>query len=135
MLLAVGIQVCQGLVSYLQSVHGRRKEIANSLREVRSLISIFDSLNGVLPRLAQQHGADHTVIRQCLLDCKGELVDLQLVVLKLRGPEGLGDIKGKVKDAGRAVLYPFREGEIASIRRCLESLLGHLRLAIGVASL
>ena len=89
----------------------------------------------MLPRLAQQQGADHAVIRQCLLDCKGELVNLQRLVLKFRGPELRGDFKGKVKEAGRAVLYPFREGEMASIRRCLESLLGHLKLAIGIASL
>ena len=89
----------------------------------------------MLPRLAQQQGADHAVIRQCLLGCEDELANLQRLVLKFRGPELQGDFKGKVKEAGRAVLYPFREGEMASIRRCLESLLGHLKLAIGIASL
>ena len=134
-IISLGIQVCQGLVSYLQCIHGRHKEINSHLREVRSVISIFYSLNEVLPRLAERQGADHAVIQQCLLGCEEELANLQRLVLRLRGPEFQGDLKGKVKEAGRAVLYPFREGEMASIRRCLESLLGHLRLAISVASL
>ncbi|KAK4153833.1 hypothetical protein C8A00DRAFT_33444 [Chaetomidium leptoderma] len=133
---SLGIQVCQGLVFYLRSIRGRQQELANDLREVRNLISVFHSLNDVLPRLAQQPCADRdaVVIRQCLLDCEEQLVSLQLLVVKLQGPTNPGDIKGKMKEAGRAVLYPFREGELASIRRCLQRLLNNLSLALNAAS-
>ncbi|KAG7290283.1 hypothetical protein NEMBOFW57_000282 [Staphylotrichum longicolle] len=134
-IVSLGIQVCQGIVSYLRSVQGRQQEIASHLRQVHSLIAVFNSLNDVLPRLAQQQGADHTVIQRCLLDCKDELVKLQLLVVKLNGPSNSSIIKGKMKDAGRALLYPFREGEMASIRRSLEVLLDNLSLAIDIASL
>jgi len=132
---ALGIQVCQGLVSYLRSVRGRRQEIANHLREAQSLISVFSSLNDVLPRLDQQQCADSPLIRQCLLDCQGQLVQLRLQICKLGGSPDPADIKGKMKEAGRAALYPFREGELTSIHRSLQSLLSNLTLAISTASL
>lgn len=134
-IVSLGIQVCQGLVSYLRSVQGRRHEIATCLKDVQGLVSVFSSLHDVLPNLAGQQSADHAVIQQCLLDCKDDLADLKQLVLKLKGSPNSGDVKGKMKEAGRAVLYPFREGEMASIRRCLRDLVGNLSLAISTASL
>ncbi len=134
-IVSLGIQVCQGLVSYLRSVQGRRHEIATCLKDVQGLVSVFSSLNDVLPSLAKQRLADHAVIGQCLLDCKDDLADLQQLVLKLKGSPHPGNVKGRMKEAGRAVLYPFREGEMASIRRCLRDLVGNLGLAISTASL
>ena len=136
-IVSLGIQVCQSLVSYLRSIQGRQQEIANDLREVRNLISVFHSLNHVSPRLAQQPCVhrDAAIIRQCLLDCKEQLVNLQLLVFKLKGLPNPSDIKGKMKEAGRAIVNPFREGELSSIRRVLQSLLNNLSLAINVASL
>ncbi|KAK4032449.1 hypothetical protein C8A01DRAFT_20473 [Parachaetomium inaequale] len=132
---SLGIHVCQSLVSYLRSIQGRRQEIAIHLREAQSLISVFSSLNDVLPRLDQQRCADSPLIRQCLLDCRGQLVDLRLLLSELRSTPNPTDIKGKMKEAGRAVLYPFREGELTSIHRGLQSLLHNLSLAISTASL
>jgi hypothetical protein len=132
---SLGIQVCQGLVSYLRSVQGRQQDIANCLRDVQSLKTVFSSLNSVLPGLAQQRGSDHSAIQQCLLDCEDELGKLQHLIPSLEGPSHSNCVKGKMKEAGRAVLYPFREGELASIRHCLQSLLQTLTLAINTASL
>jgi hypothetical protein len=134
-IISLGIQVCQGLVSYLRSIQGRHQEIASHLKEVRGLSSVFHLLNDAVPRLARQRHGDAAVIGQCLIDCKEQLVDLQQLVLKLRGPPNPSDVKGKMKQAGRAVIYPFREGELASIRRGLQSLNTNLKLAIDVASL
>jgi hypothetical protein len=134
-IVSLGIQVCQGLVSYLRSVDGRKKEIAGYLGEVQNLISVFTSLNEVLPRLALQNASDHDTIRQCLGHCEDELDRLKLLVQKLRGPQAQADLKAKMKDVARAMVYPFREGELASVHQCLQSLLGHLKLAISIASL
>jgi hypothetical protein len=132
---SLGIHVCQSLVAYLRSIHGRRQEVANHLREAQGLISVFSLINEVLPRLDQQRCADSLLIQQCLFNCQGQLVDLRLLLCKLIGTPDPSDIKGKMKEAGRAVLYPFREGELTSIHRSLQSLLHNLSLAVSTASL
>jgi hypothetical protein len=134
-IISLGIQVCRGLVSYLRLIQGRQQEIASHLREVHSLASVFHVLNDALPSLARYRRGDAVVIGQCLLDCKEQLVDLQLLILKLRGPPNPSDVKRMMKQAGRAVLYPFREGELAAIHRSLQSLNQNLSLAINIASL
>ncbi len=133
-IVSLGITVCQGLVSYIESVHGRKEEIANCLREVRNLISVFTSLNDVLPRLARHSGSDHDLVQHYLRDCEAELDSLKVLVQKLRGPPVQDNARAKIKDAGRAMVYPFRKREMAAVRQCLQNLLSHLELALDIIS-
>jgi len=132
---SLGIQVCQSLASYLRSVKGRRKEIADDLREVQALIGTFYSLNDILPKLDQTPSVNSAAIRQCLRDSTHGLQELQEQLLELRGPEISTDVKGKVVEAGRSLVYPLHEGKLTSLHRKLQGLLGNLRLAIGTVSL
>ncbi|RSL54333.1 hypothetical protein CEP54_009950 [Fusarium duplospermum] len=132
---SLGIQVCQGLVWYLRSVHGRKAEIAEDLSEVQSLISIFYALNDILPKINQTRCTEVTTIRRCLEDSEGKLLELQQLLIKLRGPEQCTTNREKMREAGRTLVYPFRADTLKSLRQSLRELLDNLNLAIDVTSL
>ncbi|OTA97254.1 hypothetical protein M434DRAFT_294031 [Hypoxylon sp. CO27-5] len=132
---SLGIQVCQGLVSYLRSIKGRRQEVADGLREVQTLLSIFDSLNRILPHIDQGRSIDSHVIRRCLKDSEEGLRQLQQLLVELNGTAHPSHLRDKMKDTGRALIYPFHEKRLTSLRQTLRGLLDNLDLAIDVTSL
>ncbi|KAJ4312055.1 hypothetical protein N0V84_010127 [Fusarium piperis] len=132
---SLGIQVCQGLVWYIRSIHGRRTEIADDLNEVKALISIFYSLNAILPKLNQTRCTEATTIRRCLENSQGKLLELQQLLIELRGPQQPTTNREKMREAGRTFIYPFRADTLKSLRQSLRELLDNLNLAIGITSL
>lgn len=132
---SLGIQVCQGLVWYLQSLDGRSQAIKETLEEIRTLISVFYSLNDILPKIDKRRCAETTAIRQCLRACVEKIGDLQQLLPKLGGPSSTASARDKMKSAGKALVYPFREEKLTSLRRSLQELLDCLQLTINVSSL
>ena len=132
---SLGIQVCQGLVSYLQSIEGRGDTIADGLKEVQSLVSIFHSINDILPKIDRSQCAKSATVRNCLKESEEKLLELQRLLLKLRGPLDDTSAGRKAKEAARSLIYPFREGSLSSLRQTLRALLDNLSLAINIASL
>ncbi|KAK0714496.1 hypothetical protein B0H67DRAFT_663978 [Lasiosphaeris hirsuta] len=66
---SLGIQVCQIFDSYLRSLQGRKQQIASDLREVQALISVFYSLNGLIPAInAIKAAVDRVDIASLSLD-------------------------------------------------------------------
>ncbi|KAJ3544960.1 hypothetical protein NM208_g2762 [Fusarium decemcellulare] len=127
---SLGIQVCQGLVSYLQSLEGRNQEIREGLREIQTLVSMFYSLNDILPKIDEKHPGT-IALRRCLEDSEKKLLELQEFLIKIRGPQNASTSTiGKMDDARRALIYPFREGKLNSLRQSLRELLDNLNLAI-----
>ncbi|RMJ18082.1 hypothetical protein CDV36_002229 [Fusarium kuroshium] len=132
---SLGIQVCQSLVWYLRSVNGRKAEIAEDLSEVQSLISIFYALNDILPKINQTRCIEATTIKRCLEDSEGKLLELQQLLIRLRGPEQCTTNREKMREAGRTLVYPFRADTLKSLRQSLRVLLSNLNLAIDITSL
>ncbi|UPL02243.1 hypothetical protein LCI18_013177 [Fusarium solani-melongenae] len=132
---SLGIQVCQGLVGYLRSAHGRRAEIAQDLGEIQTLISIFYSLNDILPKINQSRCTEATTIRRCLEDSEGKLLELQQLLVKLKEPQDSTSNRDKMREAGRTLVYPFRADTLKSLRQSLRELLDNLNLAIDITSL
>ncbi|KAF5012011.1 hypothetical protein FDECE_1906 [Fusarium decemcellulare] len=127
---SLGIQVCQGLVSYLQSLEGRNQEIREGLREVQTLVSISYSLNEILPKIDEKR-PETIALRRCLKDSEKKLLELQEFLIKIRGPQNASSSTiGKMGDARRALIHPFREGKLNSLRQSLRELLDNLNLAI-----
>ncbi len=132
---SLGIQVCQGLIFYLRSINGRRQEIADNLREVQILISVFYSLNDILPEIDRRGLTDSLIVRECLKDSEGRLREFQQMLLRLRGPTDIADRRERMKEAGRPLIYPFHEGKLNSLHRSLRRLLENLTMSINIASL
>ncbi|KAF4461578.1 hypothetical protein FALBO_11621 [Fusarium albosuccineum] len=114
---------------------GGNQDIADYLRETQTLLSIFNSLNNILPKLDQSNPPASSAIRTCLQDCQEKLRELKQFLMKLRGPQQHVGPTQKIKEAARQAIYPFREGKLTSLRDSVRSLLNNLNLAIVITSL
>ncbi|KAI2473112.1 hypothetical protein F4781DRAFT_381920 [Annulohypoxylon bovei var. microspora] len=132
---SLGIQVCQSLISYWRSIEGRKQEITDGLREVQTLLSVFHSLNEILPQIDQRRSNDSHAIRECLKDSEKVYQELEQLLIELRGSSTSSKIKGKMKDTGRSVVYPFRREKLTSLRQTLQGLLNNLHLAVSITSM
>lgn len=131
---SLGIQVCQGLVSYLQSIEGRHQSLEDGSREVQQLASIFCSLRRILPQLNHSQIQSAGYIRTCVAESEEKLLNFQQELLKIRGPHASSSTKSKMKETGRRLAYPFREGKLKSLHTSLKSLLENIQLALNVTS-
>lgn len=133
-IISLGIQVCEGIVSYLRSVKGRKQEITEALKEIQSLLTIFSSLNDILPEIERGRYPESATIRACLRDNEEELLGLQRMLNDL-GPIHASETKHKVKEFGSTLIHHFRREKLSSLRQSGQKLLSHLQLALEIASL
>lgn len=129
-IMSLGIQVCQGLISYVRSAKKRKKELADTLKDIQALLSIFYSLQDIIPLIDQSNPIDSLVIRNCLKDSEEGLQELNALVTKLKGQPGFTKITEKAKETGRALIYPFHEGKLISVRESIRRILANLNLVI-----
>ncbi|KAI5924930.1 hypothetical protein F4810DRAFT_661989 [Camillea tinctor] len=136
-IVSLGIQVCQGLVTYFRLVDHKEKEIATGLKEIQAVVSIFHSLNETLPLIEKRAPVDSIVIRQCLQDCKEGLLELQGFLVDLRGPDSecSPDTRESLKKTGSSLIYPLREGKLKLLHKTARGLLDNLNLAVHISSL
>lgn len=134
-IISLGIQVCQGLISYLQSFKAQDQDIQESLSDVQTMVSILYSLKGILPKV-DKRSSETPAIRRCLAESEEKLREIQQFSVKLRGTESPEhDVLGKMDNARRSLLYPFREGKLKSLCQALKGLLQHLSLGLNITSL
>ncbi|KAF4963188.1 hypothetical protein FSARC_8766 [Fusarium sarcochroum] len=132
---SLGIQVCKSLVSYLRSLEGRDQEIKAGLAEVETIVSIFYSLNGILPKV-NESTLESTTIRRCLRDSEMKLLEFQQFLIKLRGPQSaLSSTIERMDDVRRLLIHPLRAGKLKSLHQSLQELLNNLNVATGLVSL
>ncbi|KAF5635118.1 uncharacterized protein FTJAE_6501 [Fusarium tjaetaba] len=134
-IISLGIQVCQGLISYLQSFKSQDQDIQESLSDVQSVISILYSLKDILPKV-EERSSGTPAIRRCLAESEEKLREFQQFSLKLRGthsPEH--NVLRRMDNARLALLYPFREGKLKSLCQSLKGLLQNLTLCLDITSL
>ncbi|KAF5540053.1 hypothetical protein FNAPI_10593 [Fusarium napiforme] len=82
-IISLGIQVCQGLISYLQAFKGQNQDIQESLNEVQTVISILYSLKDILPKV-EKSSSETPAIQRCLAESEDKLREFQQFSLKLR---------------------------------------------------
>ncbi|KAF5620130.1 hypothetical protein F52700_11450 [Fusarium sp. NRRL 52700] len=134
-IISLGIQVCQGLISYLQSFKGQDQDIQDSLNDVQTVISILYSLKNILPKV-DKWSSETPAIRRCLAESEEKVREFQQFSLKLRGTQSPEhDVLGKMDHARRALLYPFREGKLKSLCQSLKGLLQNLDLSLDITTL
>ncbi|KAF5974039.1 hypothetical protein FBULB1_7943 [Fusarium bulbicola] len=106
-IISLGIQVCQGLISYLQSFKSQDQDIQDSLKDVQTVISILYSLKGILPKV-DERSSGTPAIRRCLAESEENLREFQQFALKLRHTKiqihtNVDDLGNAFKDQGANV--------------------------------
>ncbi|EWZ86705.1 hypothetical protein FOWG_10242 [Fusarium oxysporum f. sp. lycopersici MN25] len=134
-IISLGIHVCQGLISYLQSFKGQVQEIQDSIKETQTIVSLLNSVKDVLVKL-DQHSARAIAMVDCLKDSEKRLREFQGFLLKLQKPQDTSqDTPQRIKNARHVLAYPFLQGKLSALRQSLQDLLQNLNLAVNIASL
>lgn len=135
--IALGIQVCQGLYSHCSAVKGRSQDIQDISRQIQSLESTFRALAAVLPRaesLSYAKAAALASVRECITNCEEGVRQLEGFLASLGGPPGDG-VKEKMKGAGRKLAYGFRRDEVPGLQRKVQLLTTTADLALQILTL
>lgn len=130
---SLGIQVCQGLIKYLQAVNDKNEEIREAVRDVKQVLSLLDSLNNTLPNVGPGNGT--TSIQIYIDNCNQKLTQLQKFLDGLCKTQSGNRITKKAINATRTISYPFQREKLIGMRQSLRSVLDDLNLIISVISL
>ncbi|KAK4463255.1 hypothetical protein QBC42DRAFT_266289 [Cladorrhinum samala] len=131
---SLGIQVCQGLFSYLQAVRGRHKEVQDGIAEAQALLEMFQSINDVLPDFERQDRETAELLLSCLETNESKVLELKQKLDRLkRSVDPATDLKGKVKRSGKALAYPFRVDNMRELQNSVSRLLQALQMGMQVA--
>lgn len=130
---SLGIQVCQGLIKYLQAVNDRNEEIRDAVRDVKQVLSLLDNLNNTLPSDGLGNGT--TSIQAYIDNCNEKLTGLQRLLDGLSKTQSGNKITKKAVNAMRNISYPFQREKLIEMRQSLRSVLNDLNLIISVISL
>lgn len=132
--ISLGIQVCQGLYNYVDSVRGRDKDLDAASSEIQYLIGVFQSLESLIPRLEALPNLDATTIntfQSCINQSDQGLKDLQRLLASLQdSPQQ--DVKGKLKNAGRALTFGLHRASLSKMQERVKSIVATTELALQI---
>lgn len=148
-ILSAGIQVCEGLINYYNAWKGSKKENADMIKSIESVLTSFALLKAVLqsPALDEMMA---TAVESRILDCEESIAELRdelkkvmvcrpsaidedgLVTKKSDDNRGFRD---KMTEQGRRILYPFRKSTLMRLQESIDHVRGNLLLAMNILNL
>jgi len=136
--LSLGIQVCQGLYDLISTIRGRNKELDSAAAQLQCLVSSFQDLSTILPRISSlppHHTTAVDTLRSCIAESEIKINQLQLLLSSLKNTaSGTNDLKGKLRDTTRILTFPLQRKELQSMQQELASLVTTVQLAIDTIS-
>lgn len=132
-IVSLGIQVCQGLINYVQASKGRKDEIQDSIQDVQQVVLLIYSLNNTLRGINERRYTES--LAASLKRCYASLEKLQAFLVKLDPPQQSSGTSRIVRDARHSLVYPFQQAKVNSLHQSLRKDLSDLRLAIQIVSL
>lgn len=126
---SLGIQVCQGLITYFETLKDYGSDIDDVKNSVINLKGIFILLESSLqdPQLdkdrAERAGA-------CLSSCSGKLKELEMIARELQTHAQPQGTKERIKRELQRAAYPFRAATLEKQKAAVADLRGQLQLAL-----
>ena len=134
---SLGIKVCKGLIDYYQSYRNCRKDIAQMLSSVESLLGVLRNIEDVVTAETRRSGPGpftDSVAAQ-ILRCKKAIDNLSAELEKFKDSEQPKNLKAQIKSKARAFLYPFKEGTMRDLEVLVSLAQDALNPAIGALNL
>lgn len=128
---SLGIQICQGLLSYYEAWRDCHQDICDACKKVGELKKTFSLLNGTL----QTPGLDSECrkrVADCLDSCAAGLKRFEKKYHKLKGVDHPAGLREKTAAATKRTLYPFKISTLAKVTEMVDDLLHHLSFAVQI---
>lgn len=131
---SLGIQVCQGLLSYYGGWKGYKGDIANAYTSITDLRETFGLLADCLRSTVLDPDRSRRV-EECLRSCEGSLHKLEEKLHKLQGFHVPSGSRRKAYAELQRVWYPLYPKTLGKLRGIVEELQGRLSIALQVLQL
>ena len=131
---SLGIQVCQGLLSYYNSWKAYKSDIATACQCVDDLRQTFELLEGTLHK-QELDSARVKRAEECLGSCTDALSDLEKTLQRIHTYASPSGLQEKLHSGFQRLIYPFRESTLVKIREIVSELREHVSLALQVLQL
>lgn len=128
-LLSLGIQVTQGISTYLDALKCRQEDLDVVSRKNDALRHIIGSVNSIVPS-QQPLNRPHAAVRDCIAICKDELEGLETLVAQLSGCKNTQTWKTRLQNQSRKLSYPFTRSRVQELSQQLDQANGTLQVAL-----
>jgi hypothetical protein len=125
---SLGIQVCQGLLSYYDSWKSYGSDISSTYDAITDLSKTLILLRTTLQQQVDEERAGR--VRTCMEDCEDALLALEekrCSLQKYGQPEGL---RQKMRSGLQRSWYPFRKEVLEALEATVSGVQGRLKLAL-----
>jgi hypothetical protein len=125
---SLGIQVCQGLLSYYDSWKSYGSDISSTYNAITDLSKTLILLRTTLQQQVDEERAGR--VRTCMKDCEDALLaleDKRCSLQKYGQPEGL---RQKMRSGLQRSWYPFRKEVLEALETTVSGVQGRLKLAL-----
>jgi hypothetical protein len=130
---SLGIQVCQGLLSYYDDWKTYDANISSTYSAITDLNKTLTILKSTLQQAVDEEKAGR--VRTCVEGCEGALLELEkkrCSLQKFSRPEGL---RQKMRAGLQRSWYPFRKATLEALKASVTDIQERLKLALQVLQL
>ena len=128
-IISLGIQVTKSLTDYYEAYKGQKSEIANTVKTLKNLLHVFESLGGELTD--RRFRADEKGLFESIEDsiqiCEENIYELQTKIEKFKNGSG-----SSIQTSARQLAYPFRQSTLRKLDADIDEIVLNLSLALAV---
>jgi hypothetical protein len=133
---SLGIQVSQGITTYIDGLNCRSRDIALARQQNDCLQKTLQVVETLRSQLERDHRDATALIRQCLDSCQEELKALDSLLVDLTACDQFAvDWASEIKNKGKRLLYPFSRPKLVQLETRLRNANGALQLALQILGL
>lgn len=119
---SLGIQVCQGLVSYYTDCKSREDDVDRILDKLRGLEETLENLKNGIMNFQSANAKEVDDVKKKISSCDDGIYRLQAVLEKCRSSPSANS----VHKFFQKTLYPFKRATLQELDACVSDLQGNL---------
>lgn len=131
-IISLGLQVCQGLVSYYEAYQGQDEKVADILRDMSALNS---SLRAIQRRLSKLNSGQLDTIAQAgdrVIECEAVVKRLERLLAECHRTTIRADFKEGMQIRARKVAFPFHQSTINDLKDTVKGLQTNVVVALQI---
>ncbi|KAF2490770.1 hypothetical protein BU16DRAFT_585146 [Lophium mytilinum] len=133
--ISLGLQVCQGVITYYSNFRALGDDIATIIQKTESLNGLLQVLEAPLKKVECDTNPISAQVRLSVIACEAGLAKLDHAVTKYANDVPATTAKAKICLFGERALYPFKRETLKELSATLEGLHHHLDSAVQVLNL
>ena len=130
--ISLGIQVCQGLLTYYDSWKACHQDIENTSKSIASLTVTLEHILNVVEKRTIQDESIEQHVSNILAQCSKGIKALSEELNRFENYPESADIRAKIRSHLRRLYYPFKEGTLAKLRGSVQDIRDDLVPALEV---